>query len=82
MSYIILICSDIDTPLISSALVFLSVTPGITEFETLEVRNPLNFDVDTFPGQLVIQAPNQMASISDFETVLRSVVYSTPRALT
>ena len=76
-------CSDIDTPLMSSASVFLSVIPGITEFETLQVRNPLNFDISTLPGQLVIQAPNQMASsIDDFETVLRSVVYSTSRALT
>lgn len=60
---------------------FLPVTPGVTEFETLEIQNSLNFEVNVFPGQLVIQPPNSMASIADFETVLRSVTYSSTRAL-
>ena len=76
------LCADVDTDLMSSAVVVLPVLPGVTEFETLVVLNPLDFTVSNVSaGQLVLQAPNLMATISDFETVLRSVAYSTTRAL-
>lgn len=75
----LIFCPDVDTPLLSSAIIFL---PGITPEETIEILDPLDFTVTRpMPSQITVTASDVMAPIEEFEQVLRSTVYSTTRQM-
>ncbi len=70
--------SDVDSSLLSSAIIFL---PDMTQEETIQILNPLDFTISAEASRLIVTANNVMAPIEEFEQVLQSTVYSTTRQM-
>lgn len=72
---------DLDSFSLSSAIILFSGL--LSEVENITVTNPMDFTISTFgslPNNIQIAA-SPSAPISSFQEVLRSVTYTTTRAL-